>query len=42
MRYHAGITGQLCQGKRKRPKPLTCKDSGRWVCPEGDLNPHAR
>jgi hypothetical protein len=29
-------------GPRKRPGPLTCRDPGRQVCPEGDLNPHAR
>ena len=38
MRYQRGVT-RPSGGKVKRPGPLTCRDPGRRVCPEGGLEP---
>ena len=42
VKYHGGVGRRFSGGKEKRSEPLTCRDPERRVCPEGDLNPHAR
>jgi hypothetical protein len=41
-KYQNGIAGGVFGGVVKSRKPVTCRNVVSAVCPEGDLNPHAR
>ena len=41
-KYQNSIAGGVFGGVVKSRKPVTCKNVVSAVCPEGDLNPHAR